>query len=116
MLHKHFKRARRHWNVIIEEPVSFASPGCDKVIAKWAREFAPHLIKEVERLRGELKIRNRKSRGLHADLAEENDNLDHVLGKLRDILGRLPADPAESVPAYFVTEQLGAILGEFREE
>lgn len=114
MLHKHFKRARRHWRTIAEDNVSLANPSCDSVIAKWARELA-RLIEEVERLRTELKLRNKKKRGVHAALAAERDDLDHILGKIKDVVDRLPADPSESVPAYSVMEQLSAILNEFEE-
>ena len=79
MLHKHFKRARREWNVIVEDPVSFDDADCDLVLGQWARCHGAALIKEVERLRAELKSRNRKKRAVHARLALEQDDHDDLL-------------------------------------
>ena len=72
MLHKHFKRARRTWEVVEES-------GEIQAAAEWAWLNAEPLIKEVQRLRTELKSRNKKKRHVHAKLAAERDDHDDLL-------------------------------------
>ena len=109
MLHKQFKRARREWNEVEDD-------ASDTYIAVWARTHARELIKEVERLRSELKLRNKKRRHVYAKLAGERDDLDDVLDKVEDLRDRLPADPMESVQSGLMTDLLDSILNEFQEE
>jgi hypothetical protein len=116
MLHKHFKRARRYWRTIAVDATARTNPSCDPALVDWAREFGEPLIEEVQRLRNELKRSNKKRRGVYASLHVEEDEFDRMIGKIKDVLGSLPADPAESVSSYTITEQLGAILSEFEDE
>lgn len=111
MLHKEFKRARREW-----EAINDADPDDASVLAEWAIEHGTPLIKEIERLRSELKLRNKKRRRVYAKLAGERDDLDDVLDKVEDLRDRLPADPMESVSSGLMTGQLDAILNEFQED
>ncbi len=110
MLHKEFKRARREW-----EAVNDVDPDAS-MLAEWAIEHGTPLIKEIERLRSELKLRNKKRRHVYAKLAGERDDLDFVLTEIEDLRGRLPADPMESVSSGLMTVQLDAILNDFKED
>ena len=72
MLHKHFKRARRDWTTV-------EAGGEIQAAANWAWLNAEPLIEEIERLRTELKSRNKKKRHVHAKLAAEREDHDDLL-------------------------------------
>ena len=115
MRRKEVNRCRREWL-----GVSLQS---DKEVAAWARQFGDAVLSEIRRLRNELKLSNRKRRGVYGRLAREQDaleleqdDLDAVIDKIEAIRGQVSANFTDNVSVWWLNTQLDEILNPLLEE
>jgi hypothetical protein len=115
MRRKEVNRCRREWL-----GVSLQS---DKEVAAWARQFGDAMLSEIRRLRNELKLSNKKRRGVYGRLVKEKDayelerdDLDALIDKIEALRGQISAQPTDNVSAWWLNDKLDEILNPLLED
>jgi len=112
---KEVNRCRREWLGIALQS--------NKDVSDWARQWGDAVLSEIRRLRNELKLSNRKRRGVYGRLAKdadayelESDELDGVIDKVEAIRDKITSDMTDNVSVWWLTKQLDEILNPLLED